>query len=274
MSVAVFISPAMQMDTSNATRIAPVRAPHFAARSLELVRLMRALTYPELKRLWAASDAIAQPAFDGLPELESALTNLAQNKSGSYGLELPVAGAAALSAFKGIQYTYMAPGVMTSAELNWLDEHLFIGSGLFGVLRALDWVLPYRLEMKTKLPGTPRNSLYQFWGPALAETLTQLSPASTLVFASSQEYTKAVAPHASAAGLKTCELTFLSATKAGSLAQRAPECKIARGTFVRWCAEHAPQSVSDLTHFSDRGYAYDADKSQFPAALTYVKQTA
>lgn len=273
MSLALFISPAMQMDTSDARKIEAVRAPQFAPQARELVQLMSALDYESLKATWGASDAIAQAAFATLPQLTASLDQLCTNPSSRV---LPQFGAAAISAFKGIQYTYMAPTVMTSDQLSWLDGHLFIGSGLFGVVRALDWVCPYRLEMKTKLAGTPQKSLYRFWGGRLAQAIaSQLSAreAPTLVFVSSQEYTRAVAPHAAALGLNTCELTFLSPSKAGKLGQRAPECKIARGTFVRWCAENTPDTPDDLRKFSDRGYQFDPERSQFPHALTFVKTT-
>lgn len=77
----------------------------------------------------------------------------------------------AVLAYDGIQYRHMAPGVFTDGEFRYIEEHLRILSGFYGMLRPLDGVTPYRLEMQAKLSGEGFGSLYEFWGGRLAAQL-------------------------------------------------------------------------------------------------------
>lgn len=79
----------------------------------------------------------------------------------------------AILAFEGIQYQYMAPGVFQTDEYAYLEKHLRILSGFYGMLRPFDGVVPYRLEMQAKLKGDKLNSLYEFWNSKLADKLFQ-----------------------------------------------------------------------------------------------------
>ena len=124
------ISPAktMNVDTDS---FAPHDLPRFLEQAEELKNYLQSLDYAACKALWNCSDALAEPNFERLQkmDLRRALTP-------------------ALFAYEGIQYQYMAPGVFTEEELSYVQEHLRILSGLYGLLRPLDGVTPYRLEMQ------------------------------------------------------------------------------------------------------------------------------
>ena len=107
----------------------------------------RGLPLPELKRLLACNDALAQEAYRNFR-----------------AMELDRGETPALFAYDGIQYKYMAPGLFTQEQLDYVKEHLRILSGFYGVLRPFDGVSPYRLEMQAKLKADFCRNLYEFWG--------------------------------------------------------------------------------------------------------------
>ena len=99
----------------------------------------------------------------------------------------------ALFSYRGIQYQYMAPGVFTDRELNWVSQSLRILSGLYGLLRPFDGGAPYRLEMQAKLRTDFCPDLYRFWGDSLGRRLTRESD--LVLNLASEEYARAVVPH-------------------------------------------------------------------------------
>ena len=188
----------------------------------------------------------------------------------------PACGAACTPAafsYEGIQYQNMAPQVMTEGQLDYLQRHLRILSGFYGVLRPFDAVVPYRLEMQAKLSVGGARDLYGYWGPRLYEALAvdiaqqegDAAGERAIVNLASVEYAKAVLPHAKAAvkaGGDVHVATCLFGTiRDGKLVQRSTEAKAARGTFVRWCAENSIERVEDFKCFDAAGYAFDQELS-------------
>ena len=142
---------------------------------------------------------------------------------------------------------------------------------MYGVLRALDGVVPYRLEMHTRLPMGDSRDLYGFWGERIHDALARDAAGMPIVNVASHEYAKGVTPFARATKtpILTCE--FLSPRKSdGKLVQAATEAKAARGTFVRWCAEQGVEETGELTNFSERGYRLDRSRSD-EGTLTFVR---
>ena len=151
---------------------------------------------------------------------------------------------------------------MDEAQLAYVQEHLRILSGFYGVLRPLDGVVPYRLEMQAKLAAGDAPDLYAFWGDRLYRTLADETD--VIVNLASVEYAKAVLPHAKAAGMRaprivTCLFGTIDAQ--GRLKQRATAAKAARGSMVRWCAEHNVQHPEGLCAFDQLGHVYDEARS-------------
>lgn len=237
MSLRFIVSPAKKMRTSDAPPW-PVRQPAFLGRAERLVAAVRELSLEEAQALWRCSDRLAALNYDRFAHMD-----------------LARAETAAVVAYEGIQYTHLAPEVMTEQELAWLDEHLRVLSGLYGMLRPLDAVTPYRLEMQARLAVDGRRDLYGFWEDALYEALAA-EGCDLIVNVASVEYARAVAPYVREGGPQVLTCLF-GELREGRLRQAATEAKAARGTFVRWCAERGVEGADELRGFSERGYALD-----------------
>ena len=129
----IIISPAKKMNVDTGS-FACEALPQFLPKTEQLYERLRSMSYGELKALWKCNDQIAALNFERLKtmDLRRGLTP-------------------AILAYEGIQYQYMSPGVFTYGELDYMQEHLRILSGFYGILRPFDGVTPYRLEMQAKL---------------------------------------------------------------------------------------------------------------------------
>lgn len=241
MSLRFIISPAKKMRAVDAPPW-PAREPRFLARTAELMRAVQALSRDEAQRLWACSDRLTDLNYGRFRDMD-----LARDTT------------AAVISYEGIQFTHLAAEVMSEGELDWLDERLRILSGFYGMLRPLDGVAPYRLEMQARLAVGGASDLYEFWGDTLYESLAS-EGCDTIVNVASVEYARAVTPWARPDGPQVLTCLF-GVLRDGRLRQPATEAKAARGTFVRWCAEHRVEDVADLRGFHERGYALDAERS-------------
>ena len=162
-------------------------------------------------------------------------------------------------------------GASSPAELEWLQAHLCILSGLYGVLRPLDYMQPYRLEMGTRLETAQGKNLYQYWGAQLAIYLNQrlqrdISP--VVVNLASQEYFKAVDTKALKARVVEC---VFQEQRAGQYKIISFAAKLARGLMARYAATHRIVTPQGLKAFNLEGYAFDAEVSQ-PERLVFRRQ--
>ncbi|MCX2456089.1 peroxide stress protein YaaA [Lacticaseibacillus nasuensis] len=242
------IAPAKKMRVASAD-FAPTAWPQYLEAATQLIAAMRRLTYPAAKQLWQCSDRLAQTNYAWLHELD-----LRQNVS------------PAVMSYVGIQYQSMAPDLLTEAGLQYLSAHLRILSGLYGVLRPFDAVVPYRLELGSRLAVGEARNLYAFWGQRLYAALDFSAPVINLA---SAEYAKAIRPYL------TADDAFITVTfahrQAGQLKTRATYAKMARGAMVRFAALHNATTVADLTQFDDPNYAYDAAAST-ASELVFIRR--
>ena len=248
MSLGIIISPAKKMNVVEGPPY-PGGLPRFIDRTHELLGALRGLSYEEAKALWQCSDRLAMLNYERVQamDLERDLT-------------------AAVIAYEGIQYQHLAPQVMDEACLGYLDDHLRMLSGFYGVLHPCDGVVPYRLEMQARLtmPATSERpatvGLYEFWGDTLARELAR--EFDCVVNVASVEYAKAVAPYLPQLGVRvlTCLFGTVRASD-GKLLQRSTEAKAARGDFVRWCAEQQVTEPEELRAYAERGYRLDEGRS-------------
>ena len=149
----ILISPAKKMRSDPDT-LAPEALPALLSETERLLSALRAMTPGELQALWRCSDTIA-----------------AQNLERLRDMDLRRRLTPALLSYVGLQYQYMAPGVLEQRQYDYLQAHLRILSGFYGVLRPFDGVTPYRLEMQAKLETDGARDLYGFWGDKLARSL-------------------------------------------------------------------------------------------------------
>lgn len=234
----ILLSPAKKMICEE--YIAYRDMPRFLPKTQVLLDLLRSKSREELKTIWKCSDAIVQENLERIEHMD-----LHKNLS------------PALFSYEGIAYQYMAPGAFTQEELAYVQEHLRILSGFYGVLRPFDGVTPYRLEMGAKLSVGEHRDLCQFWGSALADTLC--GETDLIINLASKEYSKSVIPHLRpSVGVITCSFVV---PKNGKLVEQSTACKMARGEMVRYMAELRVTESDALKGFTRQGYRYCAEQS-------------
>ncbi|NQX48345.1 peroxide stress protein YaaA [Paenibacillus tritici] len=224
----IIISPAKKMKTD--TDILEYRqVPQFLSESQSLLALLRKLNYEEAKALWKCNDAIATLNMQRIQEME-----LTRNLT------------PAIFAYEGIQYQYMAPGIFQTEELEYLEQHLRVLSGFYGIVRPFDGVVPYRLEMQARLGGPGFRTLYEFWNRRLADQL--FAESDTIVNLASKEYSKCISPYVGS-HVRMVSCVFAQEI-GGKLVERATLVKMARGEMVRFMAERQITCVEDIKGFS------------------------
>ena len=240
----LIISPAKKMRQDTDTFSAADR-PQFLAQAEEIAAYMRSLDYEACKALWKCNDELAALNFERFQTMDFAS-----------------AATPALFAYDGIQYQYMAPNVFTDAELGYVREHLRILSGLYGVLRPFDGVVPYRLEMQAKPVGFKEKTLYAYWGGALADALAQ--DEDCIVNLASKEYSKAVQKYLPDS-VRWVDCAFVE--KVGdAYKEKATQAKMARGAMVRYLAEigaESPEQMRGFTRFDMKYSEALSDENQF-----------
>jgi cytoplasmic iron level regulating protein YaaA (DUF328/UPF0246 family) len=160
---------------------------------------------------------------------------------------------------------------LNEAQLGWAQDHVCILSGLYGVLRPLDWMQPYRLEMGTALTTGQGSNLYQFWGSKIAGYLNERAAADTspvIINLASEEYFKAVDRKALKPRVVSC---VFEEYKAGKYKIISFNAKRARGLMVRYAIEKKAGTVRKLEGFNAEGYAFDAAVSQ-PDRLVFRRR--
>ena len=230
----IIIAPAKKMvvDTDS---FAVDSLPQFLEQTEQLKAVLQGMSPKELQALWKCNDSIAKLNIERLEQM-----NLRRNLT------------PAIFSYEGIQYRYMAPGVMETTHLDYLREHLRILSGFYGLLRPFDGVTPYRLEMQAKLAVDGCRDLYQFWGSRLARQL--VSETDVVLNLASKEYSRAVEVYLpKTVRFVTCAFGEL---KDGKVVEKGTNCKMARGQMVRWLAENQIKSPEDLLAFDHLGYQF------------------
>ena len=234
----IIISPAKKMVDEAA--LAHQDLPVFIERTERLRDWMRSLSYAEQKKLWACSDAIAEQNAERLEHMD-----LRRNLT------------PALLAYDGIQYTYMAPAVFEDGHLTWVQDHLRILSGFYGVLKPFDGVVPYRLEMQAKAAVDGFSNLYDFWGDSLYREIVDDSR--IIVNLASKEYSKAIEKHLQPDDTYiTCVFGELAD---GKIVQKGVYAKMARGEMVRYLAGVQASDPNQIKQFTWGDYAFDEARS-------------
>ena len=223
------------MKTENILAI-PTTQPELLNQTQELLTKMRELSLADLQKIWRCSDKLARENFEQLQELE-----------------LTRPGTAAITAFSGLQYQSLAADLLARTELDYLGQHLRILSGFYGVLRPFDGILPYRLEMQSKLPINDANNLYHFWGPQLYQSLN-LDSEDFVINLASKEYAKAITPYLQP-GQELVNLFFADLIDHKPKV-KATKAKIARGQMVRYLAKNHISTIADIKNFDHPNYDF------------------
>lgn len=235
----IIISPAKRMRT-DPDGLAPISTPVFIDDVRRLLTVLRGMDFDSLKQLLGCNDDLVRRS-----QLEYQT------------MDLDRAGTPALIAYDGIQYQYMAPQVFEQHWLDYVQAHLRILSGLYGVLRPLDAVAPYRLEMQARLSIDGYRNLYQFWGNRLARET--IGTDGVLLNLASEEYARAVRPHR-LKGIRWIDCLF-GEMEHGRFREKGVYVKMARGEAVRFLAENAVDQPDDLRAFNRLGFSWSAELS-------------
>jgi uncharacterized protein len=241
------LSPAKTLDYDSPLPDLPHTRPRFVAESAELIAALREFTPPQVAGLMDLSDTLAALNVGRYHTWSPRFT--ARNSR------------QAILAFNGDVYEGLAARSLSTADLEWAQQHVRILSGLYGVLRPLDWMQPYRLEMGTPLPTARGRNLYEFWGERLARSLQrELAAQKTpvVINLASQEYARAVDRQALKARVIDCVFEEWRGTGYKIISFSA---KRARGLMARYAVRHRLQTPAALQKFDAEGYAFDGPAS-------------
>ncbi len=230
----IIISPAkkMNVDTDSLEWLA---LPRFLERTEQLLARLRSMSYAELKKLWKCNDQLAELNVQRLQamDLRRHLTP-------------------AILSYEGIQYQYMAPGVFTTWEFEYIQDHLRILSGFYGLLRPFDGVTSYRLEMQARLAVDGAKDVYTFWGDTLARQLFEETDC--ILNLASKEYSVCVSRYLPpSVRFITC---IFGEDKDGKVIEKATMCKMARGEMVRFLAENNITDPKDVQKFDRQHFHF------------------
>jgi cytoplasmic iron level regulating protein YaaA (DUF328/UPF0246 family) len=251
----VVVSPAKKLDWSDVNGILPT-VPEFQSDAVYLAGVAGTLSPADLQKLMSISPALAELNHkrfqDFLSEPEASATR------------------PAVRAFAGDTYQGFHAQSLTPADLAYAQDHLRVLSGLYGLLRPLDAIQPYRLEMGSKLKTSGGGSLYAYWGARIADALNAEGAASgsnVLINCASREYFGAV--DLSALKLRVITPVFLD-EKNGEPKIISFHAKRARGAMARFVVENRVGTPKALAGFDGGGYRLDAGRST-PDAPVFVR---
>jgi cytoplasmic iron level regulating protein YaaA (DUF328/UPF0246 family) len=250
----IALSPAKALDFSAPPEGAGLSAPQLADATAELAKVTKKLTVRDLKGLMSLSDNLAKLNRERFQHFEPASEE----------------GLQAAFAFNGDVYAGLKARELDRKALAWAQDHVRILSGLYGVLRPLDAIQPYRLEMGTHLKTRRGASLYEFWGPRIAQALNEAAQGhkdKTLVNCASGEYFGAVDRKALKLPVVACR--FLE-EKDGEARVLSFFAKKARGLMARFAIDHRIDKAADLRAFDSAGYRFVPELSS-EAELTFAR---
>ncbi len=261
------LSPAKALDYDTPVDGVPHTDPQFVPQSSALIGLLKKKSPAQISELMHLSDTLAA-------------LNVARYQAWTPKFTAKNSKQAVL-AFDGDVYGGLDAKTLKPKDLEWAQEHVCILSGLYGVLRPLDRMQPYRLEMGTALAGKHGENLYQFWRPQIAEHLNQrlaVDKTPVVVNLASQEYFKAVDSKALKARVIDCVFEewrpdAKNAATGGQYKVISFFAKRARGLMARHAIAKRITTPKKLESFALEGYAFDASVSQ-PDRLVFRRKAA
>ncbi|MBW1212866.1 peroxide stress protein YaaA [Pantoea allii] len=242
------ISPAKTLDYESPLATQRFTQPALLEKSQQLIKIARKLSLAQVASLMSISDKLA---------------HLNAERFNSWQPDFSLENARqAILAFKGDVYTGLQAETFSEKDFDFAQDHLRMLSGLYGLLRPLDLMQPYRLEMGIKLANPAGQDLYSFWGDLLTEKLNDALASQgddVLINLASDEYFKAIKPKKLQARL--IKPVFLD-EKNGKFKVISFYAKKARGLMSRYIIQHRLTKPEQLTRFDVDGYAFAADESR------------
>lgn len=243
----MLLSPAKKLDYDSPVRTTLSSQPLFVERASELIDVLRTKSAGDVAKLMLLSDALAQLNVERYAAWQPKFTKANSRQ--------------AVLAFNGDVYEGLRAPELSDEQLQWAQDHLVVLSGLYGALRPLDLMQPYRLEMGTKLQNPRGANLYEYWGSAIADYLNQRQKGEAspwVLNLASEEYFKAVDRKALKAKVVQC---VFQDYKNGAWKVISFYAKRARGLMARYVIEQGITEPEALKSFDSEGYAFDAKAS-------------
>ena len=235
----IILSPAKKMITDTDS-IEPVALPEFVDKTTELLSWLKDKSKEELKAIWKCNDKIAEQNFYRLENMDL------------YHLLTP-----AVLSYEGIAFQYMAPSVFEDRQFDYIQNHLRILSAFYGVLKPMDGVTPYRLEMQAKVEIGDAKNLYEYWGELLYHSV--IDDSRIIINLASKEYARCIekylTPQDRYITVAFCELS------GDKLVTKGTYAKMARGEMVRFMAENNIDNPIEIQKFDRLGYFFRSDLS-------------
>lgn len=241
------ISPAKTLDYESALPTDAHTLPRLLEHSQELIDVSRKLSATDISNLMSVSEKIAKLNVERFNDWQSEF-NFSNARQ-------------AVFAFKGDVYTGLDAYDLNDQHIEFAQNHLRMLSGLYGLLRPLDLMMPYRLEMGTKLQNPRGHNLYQFWGDRITSLINddlEQAHSELLVNIASDEYYKSVIERKIKAEI--IKPVFLD-QKNGKYKVISFYAKKARGLMARYIIENQLNKAEDLKSFNTDGYYFDAESS-------------
>ena len=237
----IILSPAKKMR-ADSDSLASVSTPVFLSKAEEILSWMRTLSYAEAKKLWACNDKIAEENYARLRDMN---------------LDSKASITPAILSYDGIAFQYMSPAVFEDGQFDYVQDHLRILSGFYGVLKPMDGVTPYRLEMQAKAKVAGRENLYEYWEDALYREVRDDS--GVIINLASKEYSTCIEKYLQPEDqFITC---IFGELESGRVIQKDGYTKMARGDMVRFMAEHQIEDPEMLKTYDRMHYHFSAEWS-------------
>jgi uncharacterized protein len=240
----IVISPAKKLDYTSAVNSPLTTQPALLDHSKELAQGLKTLAPQAVSSLMSLSDKLGALNFERFQEWQTPFTEDNARP--------------AVLAFKGDVYQGLDADSMSDEDLRWAQDHLRILSGLYGLLRPLDLMQAYRLEMGTKFANSRGGDLYQFWGDIITDELNK-TDSSVLVNLASNEYFKSVRKKAIGARIITPVFMDKKDDKYKIISFYA---KKARGLMSSYIIRNRITEVEQIKNFDTDGYSYNAALSE------------
>jgi cytoplasmic iron level regulating protein YaaA (DUF328/UPF0246 family) len=251
----ILLHSSKTMRTPNASRVASSQKPALLSDADILADYLKSLTPADLQKMMKFSEAMATKTQALIASYQPASS-------------LPMT-APAIDSFLGDIYSGLQVQAFTEQDRNYANQHLYILSGLYGVIRALDEIQPYRLEMGYTLNSTSLGkTLYEFWGDRIAALIPKKQ---TILNLAAHEYTKAVLPYLKNVPVISPKFLTIS-PKTSQPTFVTVHAKIARGAFARWLIQHKISSPNDIQKFDELGYRYDETLSTYDVPVFVARE--
>ncbi|MEG1416817.1 MAG: peroxide stress protein YaaA [Clostridium sp.] len=235
----IIISPAKKMNVNN-DDIVYKSLPYYLDKTKDILNFLRSLSFNELKSLLECNDSISTLNYERYRDMDL-YSNLT----------------AAILSYEGIQYNYMSPNTFSTKEFDYISNNLFILSGFYGILKPFDGIVPYRLEMQSKLTISKTKGLYNYWEKDIYNLLTKENK--PILNLASKEYSKSVEKY-----LKDSD-TYITCIfgqlKDNKVKVTSTESKMARGLMTRYMAENNITSIEAIKDFTDMSFSFCENRS-------------